>query len=214
MFGSHLSIAGGLHNALRRREARHGDGPGLHEEPAAVEVQAARAARHRRVEQPLQAAEVQATVSHDSYLINLASTDEALWRQERRALRRRAPPLRSAWAFRISSPIRARTWAPAKRRASRRSWRRSTSFIAPLPKATRRSHAWKSRPGRAVARLQAGAPGRDHRARRAPEATRRLPRHRPPVRRRLRLPRPKVRQVHASEMDDDRWHQARQGRST
>jgi deoxyribonuclease IV len=80
MFGSHLSIAGGMHNALLEAEKL-----GMHTvqvftknqqqwkarplDPAAVQSWKTEAARLKFAH----------TVSHDSYLINLASPDSALW---------------------------------------------------------------------------------------------------------------------------------------
>ncbi len=82
MFGSHLSIAGGLHNALLEAERlgfsttqiftknqQQWKVPAL--SPSVVEEWD----RHRR------RLKFTRTVSHDSYLINLASPDEVLWRR-------------------------------------------------------------------------------------------------------------------------------------
>jgi deoxyribonuclease-4 len=80
MFGSHLSIAGGMHNALLEAEKL---GMGCVQvftknqqqwkckplESAAVEQWCGECSRLK----------MEATVSHDSYLINLASPDEGLW---------------------------------------------------------------------------------------------------------------------------------------
>ena len=81
MFGSHLSIAGGLHKALLSAEALR---------MGTVQVFTKNQQQWRC--KPLPAEAVSAwkaecsrlgfshTVSHDSYLINLASPDEKLWR--------------------------------------------------------------------------------------------------------------------------------------
>ncbi len=83
MFGSHLSIAGGMHKALLRgRVARPRHRAGVH-----------RATRRRGPPsrwpttpwppgRPSGTGSASGTsVSHDSYLINLASADDALWRK-------------------------------------------------------------------------------------------------------------------------------------
>jgi deoxyribonuclease-4 len=82
MFGSHLSIAGGMHNALIEAD-------GLHFQTVQVFTKNQQQWNWR----PLSDDEVaqwtahrkrlgfSATVSHDSYLINLASPDEALWKK-------------------------------------------------------------------------------------------------------------------------------------
>ena len=81
MFGSHLSIAGGLHNALLQAEK--------------LDMQTVQVFTKNQQQwkcKPLDAPSVQnwsahcarlrfrQTVSHDSYLINLASPDDRLWR--------------------------------------------------------------------------------------------------------------------------------------
>jgi deoxyribonuclease-4 len=80
MFGSHLSIAGGLHNALLKAE-----------ELGCGTVQIFTKNQQQWRCKPLDPAAIaqwsterdrlkfRKTVSHDSYLINLASADEALW---------------------------------------------------------------------------------------------------------------------------------------
>ncbi len=82
MFGSHLSIAGGLHNALLKAEELGCTCVQVFtknqqqwrcaplEKPAIDEW-----AKHRR------RLKFKKTVSHDSYLINLASSDDELWRK-------------------------------------------------------------------------------------------------------------------------------------
>src|SRR4029079_9817404 len=82
MFGSHLSIAGGMHNALLSAE-RYG-----------MEcVQVFTKNQQQWACKPLESSAVeewrshcsrlkfQHTISHDSYLINLASADEVLWQR-------------------------------------------------------------------------------------------------------------------------------------
>src|SRR5688500_9194942 len=82
MFGSHLSIAGGLHNALLKAEELGFDTAQVFTKnqqqrscpplsPASVEQWASHCGRLKFTQ----------TVSHDSYLINLASPDDALWRK-------------------------------------------------------------------------------------------------------------------------------------
>jgi len=82
VFGSHLSIAGGMHNALLEAEKL---GMGC--------VQVFTKNQQQWKAKPLDPAAIEAwkshctrlnfahTVSHDSYLINLASPDDALWRK-------------------------------------------------------------------------------------------------------------------------------------
>jgi deoxyribonuclease-4 len=82
MFGSHLSIAGGMHNALLEAERL---------EMTCVQVFTKNQQQWQA--KPLDPAAIDAwkshcsrlnfahTVSHDSYLINLASPDDALWRK-------------------------------------------------------------------------------------------------------------------------------------
>ena len=82
MFGSHLSIAGGMHRALLEAE-KLGHGT----------VQVFTKNQQQWAAKPLEAAAVAAwaaerdrlgfgrAVSHDSYLINLATADEVLWRK-------------------------------------------------------------------------------------------------------------------------------------
>jgi len=80
MFGSHLSIAGGMHNALLEAERLGFSSVQVFTknqqqwkckplDPAAISQWAAERDRLN----------FRATVSHDSYLINLASADDALW---------------------------------------------------------------------------------------------------------------------------------------
>jgi deoxyribonuclease-4 len=82
MFGSHLSIAGGMHKALlRAEELGHGtvqvftkNQKTWANKPLADDAVAMWAAERDRLK-------FKHAVSHDSYLINLASADEALWRK-------------------------------------------------------------------------------------------------------------------------------------
>jgi deoxyribonuclease-4 len=80
MFGSHLSIAGGMHNALLDAERLGFDTVQVFTknqqqwkakplDPAAIALWATERARLKFAH----------TVSHDSYLINLASADDLLW---------------------------------------------------------------------------------------------------------------------------------------
>lgn len=82
MFGSHLSIAGGMHKAVVSAQALGLDTVQVFTknqqqwkckplEPSAIDEWTAHCA----------AAGFTQTVSHDSYLINLASPDETLWRK-------------------------------------------------------------------------------------------------------------------------------------
>ena len=80
MFGSHLSIAGGMHKALLAAETLgHGtvqvftkNQKTWANKPLAADAVAAWAAERDRLG-------FRHAVSHDSYLINLASADDALW---------------------------------------------------------------------------------------------------------------------------------------
>jgi deoxyribonuclease-4 len=82
MFGSHLSIAGGMHNALIKAERIGFDTAQVFTKnqqqwkcpPLAAEAVGAWRRHCRRLS-------FTHTVSHDSYLINLASPDPALWRR-------------------------------------------------------------------------------------------------------------------------------------
>jgi deoxyribonuclease-4 len=82
MFGSHLSIAGGMHKALLAAETLgHGtvqvftkNQKTWANKPLAADAVAAWAAERDRIG-------FRHAVSHDSYLINLASADDALWRK-------------------------------------------------------------------------------------------------------------------------------------
>src|SRR5947208_5316602 len=82
MFGSHLSIAGGLHNALLKAEELGFDTAQIFTknqqqwrvpplDPGVAKQWSAECTRLN----------FEHTVSHDSYLINLASPDEILWRK-------------------------------------------------------------------------------------------------------------------------------------
>ncbi len=82
MFGSHLSIAGGMHKALLAAETLGlgtvqvftGNQKTWAAKPLDAAAVAAWAAERDRLD-------FRQTVSHDSYLINLASADDALWRK-------------------------------------------------------------------------------------------------------------------------------------
>lgn len=82
MFGSHLSIAGGMHNAVTEAQRIGFD-------TVQVFTKNQQQWKVKPLEQPAidewkkhaSAAKYKKTVSHDSYLINLASPDEVLWRK-------------------------------------------------------------------------------------------------------------------------------------
>ncbi len=82
MFGSHLSIAGGLHNALLDAERLHMEVVQIftknQQQWRVPPLDSAMAGQWKTHCQRL---DFRQTVSHDSYLINLASPDEALWRK-------------------------------------------------------------------------------------------------------------------------------------
>lgn len=82
MFGSHLSISGGLHNAILSAEK-------LGMETVQVFTKNQQQWKCKPLEEEVVAqwkehlsrVKFEKTVSHDSYLINLASMDEALWKK-------------------------------------------------------------------------------------------------------------------------------------
>jgi deoxyribonuclease IV len=82
MFGAHLSIAGGLHNALLKAEALQCDTVQVFTKsqkqwacsPLTAECIKDWKAHVRRLK-------FKRTVSHDSYLINLAATNDQFWRK-------------------------------------------------------------------------------------------------------------------------------------
>src|SRR4051812_6402834 len=82
MFGSHLSIAGGMHNALLRAEEFGMDTVQVFTKnqqqwrcsPLSDECIKEWKSHSKRLK-------FKKTVSHDSYLINLAATNETFWRQ-------------------------------------------------------------------------------------------------------------------------------------
>src|SRR4051794_17142059 len=82
MFGAHLSIAGGLHNALLSAETYGMD-------TLQVFTKNQQQWKCKPLDQPIidewdahtQRLKFKRTVSHDSYLINLAATNETFWRQ-------------------------------------------------------------------------------------------------------------------------------------
>src|SRR5262249_45822860 len=82
MFGSHLSIAGGMHNALLKAEEYGFDTVQVFTKNQQQwkckpldQIAVDEWSRHRK------RVGFQKTVSHDSYLINLASADDALWKK-------------------------------------------------------------------------------------------------------------------------------------
>src|SRR3954447_7823715 len=82
MFGAHLSIAGGLHNALLAAETYGMD-------TLQVFTKNQQQWKCKPLDQPIidewhahaKRLKLKRTVSHDSYLINLAATNETFWRQ-------------------------------------------------------------------------------------------------------------------------------------
>ena len=80
MFGSHLSIAGGVHNALLEAEKLHCDTVQIftkNQQQWKCKPLATDAITSWKVH--CQRLKFERTVSHDSYLINLASPDDRLW---------------------------------------------------------------------------------------------------------------------------------------
>lgn len=82
LFGAHMSIAGGCHNAVLEAQARQCDTVQLFTKNASQwlgkplteeDVRTFRAA--------LKASKLRFATAHDSYLINLASPDDGLWRR-------------------------------------------------------------------------------------------------------------------------------------
>lgn len=89
MFGSHLSVAGGLVNALSAAEELHLDTVQVftkNQRQWSVPPLDAGAAKEWLAELK-RLGWMKRTVSHDSYLINLASPDEALWEKSIDAMR-------------------------------------------------------------------------------------------------------------------------------
>jgi deoxyribonuclease-4 len=82
LFGSHLSVAGGLEKALLKAKEYGFDSVQIFTKApsqwAASPISAEEAARFRKVRRQIK---IQKPCVHDSYLINLASPDEALWRR-------------------------------------------------------------------------------------------------------------------------------------
>ena len=158
--------------AAQGREARLRDGPGVHEEPAAVEVLAAGAsATSTSGRAHCKRLKFKQTVSHDSYLINLAATDADVLGEERRAVHRGAAAVRGA-GHPVPRHASRRAHGRGRRGgARRRSSRRSTSIHDAVPADGVDRPAWRSTAGQGTfARVQARAPRRDHRAREGAEA--------------------------------------------
>src|SRR4051794_17963823 len=82
LFGAHMSIAGGCHNALLAAQARGCETVQLFTKNASQWLGRVLGeedvATFRRT---LRASKLRFPTAHDSYLINLASPDEALWRR-------------------------------------------------------------------------------------------------------------------------------------
>lgn len=82
MFGSHLSIAGGMHNAvLSAQKLGMATVQVFTKNQQQWQVKPLEQAAIDQWISHCEAAGYMQTVSHDSYLINLASPDEALWRK-------------------------------------------------------------------------------------------------------------------------------------
>jgi len=82
MFGSHLSIAGGMHNAVTEAQRLGFDTVQVFtKNQQQWKVKPLDATAVDEWKKHSSAAKYKKTVSHDSYLINLASPDEVLWRK-------------------------------------------------------------------------------------------------------------------------------------
>lgn len=122
--GMHVSIAGGVDLAIERGVAFKCDAIQIfnknNNQWKAFELKDEVIARYK---QNLKHCNIHPVVSHASYLINLATSDQALW--ENRAIR-----LPKNWnavtvlVFAGSSCIRVRTWARVKSTAARASPKR------------------------------------------------------------------------------------------
>jgi deoxyribonuclease-4 len=82
LFGAHMSVAGGLHHALLAAREHHCDTVQLFTRNAnqwqARDLGAEEVRTFRRT---LRQTKLRLPMAHDSYLINLASPDDALWRR-------------------------------------------------------------------------------------------------------------------------------------
>jgi len=82
VLGSHLSIAGGLHNALLKAESLQCDTVQVFTK--SQKIWACKPLEHTAIGEwrtHCQRLKFQQTVSHDSYLINLAATNDEFWRK-------------------------------------------------------------------------------------------------------------------------------------
>ena len=82
LFGAHMSIAGGLHNAVIAAQAHACETVQLFTKSS--NQWAARALEDEHIstfQETLRSTNVRCAVAHDSYLINLASPDDALYRR-------------------------------------------------------------------------------------------------------------------------------------
>ena len=82
LFGAHMSIAGGFHNALLEAEARGCDCVQLFtKQPSQWAAKPLDAEQVRLFRATLRRTKLRFPTAHDSYLINLASPDETLYRK-------------------------------------------------------------------------------------------------------------------------------------
>ncbi len=82
LFGAHMSIAGGCHNAVREAVEHHCDAVQLFTKNANQwNARDFTEDEVRRFREALAASGLQCAAAHDSYLINLASPDETLYRR-------------------------------------------------------------------------------------------------------------------------------------
>ena len=82
LFGAHMSIAGGYHNALLEAEAHGCDCVQLFtKQPSQWAARPIDDEQIRLFRSTLRRTKLRFPTAHDSYLINLASPDEALYRR-------------------------------------------------------------------------------------------------------------------------------------
>jgi deoxyribonuclease-4 len=179
MFGSHLSIAGGMHNAVVEGAAprvRHGSG--LHEKPATVEGEAAGRVGDLGVEENTRATRnTNRPSATTAYLINLASPDEDALAEEHRPIRRRIEEVRGARHPVPRHPSRRRHVGTGEEAGLARVAKALDELFATVDDAPHVTTCLEiTCRSRLMSWLQARTPRRHHRQGEATEKTRRLPR--------------------------------------
>ncbi len=149
--GSHMSMAGGHHLAVNAAadSGRVRDRPALHQEQQPVEGQAADRRPHRRLPRGARRDTGVATRSrHNSYLINLASPDDALWNKSIDAMVVEVERAEALGHRRTSSRIPARTSAAARTAGLAPDRRGASTRSIAGRRASRSGSPWRRRPGR------------------------------------------------------------------